>query len=454
MLEERVEMILADNIESMKSLAGFIRRGIEAAEGRTVAVFQPWPEMGDRDAGLWPAAFSGVDRLVLVPNAESGGDRRMGSVVTEIYSCFRQQNLPGTPVPYLASSVEGAAAWLSRKLAAGDTVLTGSEDLRVELEANLQGFRKNYGCGDKKDWLKGELADIPALTFQQNASLKNLTTLKVGGEAEWLLEVSEVESLKRALTLFHKVGLPARVLGGGANTLVSDLGVGGAVFLLRGGDFAKLESDNAANVTVGAGVEGAGLMEYLTDRGLSGLEFMEGIPGMTGGWVAGNAGAFREYVGSCVRKIRAVRADGTEVKLSGDDAGFEYRQAANLSELIILEVVLGLRDSSNSVVAAGREGFRRRRLDIRGQCCAGSIFRNPSDDYAGRLLETAGGKFLKIGGAHVIDHHANVVIAGPGATASDVLALIRKMYDCVFDRHGIKLIPEVRIWQDHGTWVF
>ena len=157
-----------------------------------------------------------------------------------------------------------------------------------------------------------------------------------------------------------------------------------------------------------------------------------------------NAGAHGGLIGDRVLAIRCLNFDGTHAILDAASCGFAYRHCAGLKGRVALSASLALRDAAPAEIARQRAAFRARRIALYGLRTAGSVFRNPEGDFAGRLLESAGCKAMRVGGAAVFDGHANVIVAEAGATASDVLVLIRLMQRAVEGRWGIRLLPEIR----------
>jgi UDP-N-acetylmuramate dehydrogenase len=235
------------------------------------------------------------------------------------------------------------------------------------------------------------------------------------------------------------------VLGGGANTLVADGGVAGLVVRLSGPAFQGYERLGGGEVEVGCGLAGGALLDRLEADGLAGLEYLEGVPGQVGGWLAMNAGAHGGSVGERVSEIRCLNFDGAPVILSPTRCGFGYRRCEGLRGCVALSVRFRLEAATPGAVRQRRDAFRLRRTALDGLRTAGSVFRNPEGDFAGRLLEAAGSKAMRVGGAVVFGGHANVIVAGAEATASDVRALMGLMAGAVDARWGVRLKPEVRL---------
>jgi UDP-N-acetylmuramate dehydrogenase len=274
-------------------------------------------------------------------------------------------------------------------------------------------------------------------------SLAALTTLGVGGAADLLADVATPAALAEVLRRCRDNGVPWHLLAGGSNTLVDDLGVRGVTLRLCGAAFTGLECADGI-VSAGCGWVGAALLERLTAAGLGGLEFLDGVPGRLGGWLAMNAGAHGGAIGDRVTRISVLRSDGTPASIPIVDAGFAYRRCAALEGSVALSADFRLSREDVATVAARRADCRRRRLDFGGWRTAGSVFRNPPGAAAGQLLERAGCKGMRVGGAMVYNLHANVIVAEAGATASDVKALMALMRERVRAACGVELKPEIR----------
>ena len=198
-----------------------------------------------------------------------------------------------------------------------------------------------------------------------------------------------------------------------------------------------------AELEVGCGWKGQALLDALEHGGLSGLEFLDSVPGSVGGWLAMNAGAHGGEIASRVAWIRCLNPDGKISILPFHDCGFAYRHCSGLEGRVALACGLRLTCADAQAVKALRQQARSKRIPLAGLRTAGSVFRNPAGDSAGRLLDVAGCKGLRIGGARVTDFHANIVAVDGAVTASDVLALVMKMRSRALFDSGVLLTPEI-----------
>jgi len=280
-----------------------------------------------------------------------------------------------------------------------------------------------------------------------DAPLARHTSLRIGGPADALATPSSRDELASALALCAEHGLPHAVLGNGFNTLVLDGGMDGVVLSLA--RFRGLEELPGSRLRAEAGVTHATITRRCVESGLAGLEFAAGIPGTMGGWVAMNAGVHERELKDVLLEAEVMRADGRAIEMLPNAAlDFRYRAAAGLpGGSIVLCVTFGLRGSTRDAVASEVERHLSRRaatqpLDIPS---CGSVFKNPTGDFAGRLIEAAGLKGTRVGGAEISTVHANFIVNRGGATAADVIALIERARACVRERMGVELEPEVRI---------
>jgi len=297
-------------------------------------------------------------------------------------------------------------------------------ELRTELEAALPG----------------------AIRFDVAAS--KLTSLRIGGSVDALATPPDRRALARLLALCARRGLRRRVIGRGFNTIVRDEGVDGVLIQLSA--LKRLEQRPDGCLRVEAGVSHASLTRFCRDHGLSGLEFGAGIPGSIGGWIAMNAGIPSRETKDAVREIEVMSPSGRQLRhLPRERLGFQYRCLRGLAPgSVILSALLAVEPSERSRVAAAIDELLERRaatqpIDVPS---CGSVFKNPPGGHAGRLIEAAGLKGARHGGAQISTLHANFIVNTGGASASDVLALIGHARAAVRLRTGVLLEPEVRIW--------
>jgi UDP-N-acetylmuramate dehydrogenase len=246
----------------------------------------------------------------------------------------------------------------------------------------------------------------------------------------------------------YRAGVPCFCLGAGTNLLVSDRGMRGLVVRLGDG-FGKIKIDDT-KVVAGAGAAFGALVEAVVDRGLEGLEFGEGIPGSVGGGLVMNAGAFGGEIAKVVTLVHGVTEAGEALALTKDDVKFAYRRTELPNRFIITRVDFELAHGDRERLMARVSELKAKRASRqpRGVPNAGSIFKNPPGNFAGKLLEGAGLKGTRLGGAAFSDQHANFIVNLGGAQAADVRALIDMARNKVKEQSGVWLEPEVRLVGD------
>ncbi|MEW6547389.1 MAG: UDP-N-acetylmuramate dehydrogenase [Bacillota bacterium] len=270
------------------------------------------------------------------------------------------------------------------------------------------------------------------------------TSFRVGGPADLYVRPADFPSLQAALAILAEAELPVLVVGLGTNLLVRDGGIRGAVV-----STARLSGWRVEGVRLVAwsGTPLPALARGAARAGMSGLEFAAGIPGTLGGAVIMNAGAHGMCLGEVIEQVTVLDGDGCML-LGREDLGLGYRDSRLRREkMVVTEAVLCLRSSSRAEVEARTMELLevRRRTQPRGVPSAGSFFRNPPGVAAGFLIERAGCKGMRVGGAEVSPVHANFLVNRGGATAGDVLALAARVRERVAERFGIWLEPEVEI---------
>ncbi|WP_239617363.1 UDP-N-acetylmuramate dehydrogenase [Cohnella mopanensis] len=292
--------------------------------------------------------------------------------------------------------------------------------------------------------LVAELQEAGIGHVRLNEPLAGHTTWKIGGPADLLLVPETDSQLAAALKLLKRYDVPWCALGRGSNTLVSDKGVRGAVIKLGDGfDDARFDGET---VSVGASYSFIKLSVMSGKEGLTGLEFAGGIPGTVGGAVYMNAGAHGSDISRILQSADIIWEDGSRAVLGKEEMGFSYRHSIlHERKGIVTRAVFRLANGDRKEIAAALASYKDRRLRTQPlqMACAGSVFRNPPNDHAARLIEAAGLKGLREGAAEVSQLHANFIVNHGGAKAEDVLTLIRRVQRTIEQTYGILLVPEV-----------
>ncbi len=276
--------------------------------------------------------------------------------------------------------------------------------------------------------------------------LSRHTSYRIGGPADLYLVPEDEGDLRGLLARTSREGFPLFILGNGSNVLVHDAGVKGLVVDVRRAT-GRIRKDGE-RIWAGAGVELDLLTAWSVEEGLDGLAELSGIPGTVGGAVRMNAGAFGRTISDFLTEVRALTPDGREVRLSWDEIGFGYRKAEGLEGLVVLSAAFRLQRGDRKALWERRGEVLRRRSERQPleHPSAGSTFKRPPGDYAGRLIEEAGCKGMRVGDAMVSPKHANFIVNLGKAEASDVWALIRTVRERVWERFGIWLELEVELW--------
>lgn len=282
--------------------------------------------------------------------------------------------------------------------------------------------------------------------------LSRHTSFRIGGPADAWVEARTVGDIRRLLDLSRERDLPLMVFGGGTNVLVADRGVRGIVLAL-GAPFAALDwtpTESGVVVRAGAAARLKKLVLEAAERGWSGLEFAEGIPGSVGGGLLMNAGAFGGELADTIEAVCGVAPAGGEMRLPRADLRFGYRFFDLPPGFVVTHVEFALRRDDPQKIRERIAEVRRRREGRQplGLPNAGSIFRNPPGQFAGRLIEAAGLKGRQVGGARVSEHHANFIVNVGDAKAADVKRLIDDIVQTVWEKSAVRLVPEVKLLGD------
>ena len=279
---------------------------------------------------------------------------------------------------------------------------------------------------------------------RHNVPLGPLTHLRLGGPADWFVEPFAEEDAALCVRVCRQNDVPLRVLGGGSNVLIADEGVRGAVLHL--GAFQRMVRDGT-RIAAGSGVTLASLMRATKEVGLAGLEKLCGIPAHVGGAVAMNAGTRDGETFDHLVSITVLDAGGDLHVVAPKDLTPRYRDGG-LGDRIVLQATWELyEDDPKAIFARFSESLRRRNATQPvSQRSVGCVFRNPPGDAAGRLIEQAGCKTLRIGGIEVSGLHANYFVNSGTGTCEDFLALMEEVRKRVQDRFGVYLEPEVKLW--------
>ncbi|MGN0988408.1 MAG: UDP-N-acetylmuramate dehydrogenase [Otoolea sp.] len=287
---------------------------------------------------------------------------------------------------------------------------------------------------------------------KKEEEMKKHTTFRVGGPARYFVSPVGEEALAAVLRLCRKEGMPYYILGNGSNLLVSDQGYDG-VMILMGDGFLKLEkklfSDRDDVIyTVGAGLLLSRIAKEALEDSLTGFEFAAGIPGTLGGAVVMNAGAYGGEMKDIIRSVRVMDPQGNLLELDASQMDFAYRHSCVLEKhYIVLSAELELRRGDKAQIQAQMEDLaaRRREKQPLEYPSAGSTFKRPAGYFAGKLIQDAGLRGFRVGGAQVSEKHCGFVINREQATAEDIRTLCHEIQKKVKDTFGVDLECEIRM---------
>ena len=279
-----------------------------------------------------------------------------------------------------------------------------------------------------------------------NEPMKDHTTFRIGGPADCLILPASMEDVAFVFQCLKRHDIPFVILGNGSNVLVLDKGIRGVVIKFNSPISAIRKKKNTLTAEAGALLRD--VSGFAAENSLSGMEFACGIPGSIGGAVFMNAGAYDGEMKNIVSAVRAISPKGEIVQFAANELDFGYRHSIfQENGCAICEVDLTLTPGNAEEIKEKIAGFTERRESKQPleMPSAGSTFKRPEGHYAGTLIEQTGLKGFTVGGAQVSDKHAGFVVNAGDATAKDVLELIRQVQDRVFEKHHVKLFPEVRI---------
>jgi UDP-N-acetylmuramate--alanine ligase len=409
-------------------------------EGRLVVLFQP--HRYSRTAALhreFGTSFQEADLVFIAPIYPAGEKPIPGIDAGTIVNAAREA---GHPAVARADSVMAAARAAASVLREGDIILTlGAGNIH---EAGL--------------FLAKELALREKLRLAMGRGIIRLyeplsrhTTMRVGGPARYWVEPETEEGFSELVRVCHDEGIPFMVMGRGSNLIVRDGGFPGVVAYLGRGCFLK-SSVEGNEITAGVGIKLKQLATIARTAGLSGFEWMDGIPGNLGGALRMNAGAMGAQTFEQVVRIRFADRDGNIVSRTPDELEIRYRDVPVLHDHYALSATLrGLPAPAEQIDAHLGSSLKHRKETQPVAASAGCIFKNPGGISAGKLIDELGLKNSAIGGARVSEVHGNFIVNDGGATTAEILALIERIRQKAREERGIELETEVRIIGEDAT---
>jgi UDP-N-acetylmuramate dehydrogenase len=306
---------------------------------------------------------------------------------------------------------------------------------------------RSQGIGEELEEILAELPFEGEIRFME-PMIKH-TSLRIGGPADLFVIPQDLPSLKNIVIIVNRKKIPFFVLGGGTNTLVKDGGIEGIVIALT--SFRKIEilSENEINVRiyVESGAPLQRLVNYSKESGYSGMEGLAGIPGSVGGAISGNAGAFGYEMKDVLVSVSTMDTKGNIKTQGAENIDFGYRRSNISSTEILLSAEILLKKDSKEHVSAKIEDFLKRKWESQpfSEPSAGCVFKNPLELSAGKLIDEAGCKGMRIGDVEVSSTHANFFINKGNANASDFIRLMDNVKQRVKEKFRVVLEQEIRI---------
>lgn len=286
---------------------------------------------------------------------------------------------------------------------------------------------------------------IDDIVLFEKEPMRKHTTLRIGGTVSTYITVTGIEALRKLIKRFQERGQRYIVIGGGSNIVWPDDDLDLVVINLSG--LRHIKRIDERTVLAGAGLSLSALVRYTASSGLKGLEGLFGIPGTVGGAIKGNAGAFGYEIKDTLYYVKVIDACGEFREISSDDIIFGYRSSSIKDEEIIVEGAFRLKEGSRGILIDTMRQYlkKRRQTQPIGLPSAGCVFKNPPEDFAGRLIDEAGCKGMRSGGMEVSTVHANFIVNRGKGTQKDFLTLMEMVQDRVMKRFKIFLEPEVKI---------
>ena len=421
-----------------------------APENRLVAVFQPHRYSRTRQFKReFAEVLAETDALYLLPVYGAHEAPVEGGRIGDLRDAFGPERPTVLEPDFRAARALGAA------VAGGGVTLAflGAGDIEAFAGLFLEGWRAGFDAGAA--WRGYAGARVSAgCVLKGDEPLARKTTLRVGGPARHYAEPQGLADVRVLLRAARRFAMPVFCLGRGSNLVVPDEGFDGLVLRFSGGFWESVEPLGGGRLWCGAGVRLKAICGRAAKSGLEGFEFLEGIPGSVGGALRMNAGAMGSWIFDVVERVQYLDENLRFRDEAREAFHFGYRRVEEISRGIALGAVL----KSPEALPAGEEAIRRR-MDTYAttrkssqprEPSAGCIFKNPDGDHAGRLIDTHGLKGMRVGGAEVSTLHANFIVNRGGASAADVIELVRRVRGEVARASGHLLEPEVLLMG--GSW--
>lgn len=429
----------------------------EVGEGRLVVVFQPhrFTRTKQFKTELTEVLLR-ADSLHLLEVYAAGEAVVTGGRTSDLFDELQKQS-PRFAVNYVPDNTAHVMTLLSQSRRPGDLVVfVGAGDIedvaRRWVDEVAAEERRAPGWDALVEEFRGTLTAETKITRDEVLAPK--TTMRIGGAARVYVEPTNLDDLQKVLAETARRSITPFVLGRGSNLLVPDSGVNGVVISLRRSEWATFDILNDGRVRVGAGLRLKNLCGLAAKAGLSGFEFLEGIPGNIGGALRMNAGAMGGWMFDVVEEVEVLTTTGKRRTFLKSEMHTGYRHCTELADTIAVSAVLKPHAVSEfDLVGRQIDVYRRKRQESQPrEPSAGCIFKNPEGDSAGRLIEVCGLKGERIGDAEVSPVHGNFIVNRGRATSSEVIDLVRRVRAEVKRQTGTDLQPEVLLcgskWED------
>ena len=301
---------------------------------------------------------------------------------------------------------------------------------------------------ENKEILKNLEKIISKERIKQNEPMKEHTSFKIGGPAEFYIKITSIKELQQILEFAKKENIKITILGNGSNILVSDKGIQGIVIKTNLKEIKIKNKEDKIEILVDDGVQLGLLAQKLLKEEITGFEELSGIPGTIGGAVVMNAGAHGKEMKDIVTEVTAIDYNGNIHIFTNEQSNFEYRHSKfSDNEYIILQVKLLLEKGKKEEIKSKMDEYAQYRKEKQPieYPSAGSTFKRGTDFITAKLIDETGLKGYSIGGANISDKHAGFVINTGNATAQDVLDLVKYVKDTVYEKFGKKIELEIKV---------
>ena len=412
-----------------------------APDKRLVIVFQPHRYSRTQQFKReFAKVLTSADQLFLLPVYAAHEEVIVGGTIDELADEFEGESpevltMDLTGIKRLEGAI-GTEPSMIAFVGAGDIDLFGS------LYTAMHRFGSELNSA-WTDFLKSRVSTDCVL--KGNEPLANKTTMRIGGAAQFYAEPKNLCDLRALLRAAKLFGLETFCLGRGSNVVVPDEGFSGLVIRFSSAEWRRSEVLSEGRIWAGTGVRLKEICGHAAKAGIAGFEFLEGIPGAIGGALRMNAGAMGSWMFDVVERVQFLDEFGQFQNLPKDAFHFGYRKVEEISRGIALGAILRSVNSEDEVSIRGRmDSYSSSRKSSQPRDpSAGCIFKNPEGNFAGKLIDTCGVKGMRVGAAEVSDVHGNFIVNRGGASAADVIELVRQVRAVIYTKAGYVLEPEV-----------